>query len=72
MKECVDCLYSEVVDWDQDPETGKATLHYWCEKHEHCCYDILECDNLDTGDDIRPVDLNKEALKEESELWHHC
>lgn len=72
MKACEKCLHSEILDWDWDEKNKKSIPDYWCEKKKQSCKDILECDDLDTGSDIRPVDLNKEALKEESELWHHC
>ncbi len=72
MKECEYCVNSTIADWDWDEKNKKSIPDYWCEKHKRCCEDIYACEDLDTGGNIFPVDLNKEALKEESELWHHC
>lgn len=41
---CKDCAYSDIADWEQDKETGKATPIYWCEKLKHLCDDIQECE----------------------------
>ena len=70
MKACGYCINSTIVDWDLDEKNKKSIPHYWCEKHKRCCEDIYGCDDLDTGNDIRPIELNKTALK--MEYWHHC
>lgn len=44
MKECNDCDYSEIVEWEQDAKTGKATPIYWCERKKICCEKITECE----------------------------
>ena len=46
MKECEDCEYTEIVDWEQDKKTGKAEPIYWCERYEKECNDIKECEYL--------------------------
>ena len=34
---CKDCMYSDIMDWEQDAKTGKATPIYWCEKNKKVC-----------------------------------
>lgn len=29
-----DCMYSDIMDWEQDAKTGKTTAIYWCEKNK--------------------------------------
>lgn len=38
-----DCMYSDIMDWEQDAKTGKATAIYWCEKNKKVC-DTNMCD----------------------------
>lgn len=40
---CVECPYSDICDWDQDPKTGKASPIYWCEKLKIICDDKTKC-----------------------------
>lgn len=71
MKACENCINSTIVDWDWDEKNKKSIPYYYCEKHHISCDIIYGCDDLDTGDDIlRPIELNKTALKMES--WEHC
>lgn len=46
MKECEDCEYTEIVDWEQDKKTGKAKAILWCERYEKECDYIKECKYL--------------------------
>jgi len=41
---CEDCIYSDIVDWEQDKKTGKATPIWWCEKHNKLCEDLQDCE----------------------------
>lgn len=41
--ECKNCPYSDIYDWDQDPDTGKALPIYWCEKLKEMCDDKAKC-----------------------------
>ena len=52
MKECENCDYSDIADWEQDEKTGKATSIYWCEKHKKFCTDIKECQQISRKDEI--------------------
>lgn len=42
-------MYSDLMDFLDDPRTGKAIPIYWCEKHKkvctnNICSDYISCD----------------------------
>lgn len=44
-----DCMYSDIMDWEEDAKTGKAKAIYWCEKNKkvcntNMCDDYVSCD----------------------------
>lgn len=47
MKDCDDCFHSDIVDWEQDIKTGRATAIYWCEIYGVLCSEIQECEHID-------------------------
>ena len=49
MKECDDCVLTEIADWEVDKKTGKARAILWCEKHKRMCEDIQDCVCFDDG-----------------------
>lgn len=49
MKECENCVYTDIADWEEDKETGKATPILWCERQEEYCDDICYCEFFDDG-----------------------
>ena len=46
MKECEDCNYADIADWEQDKKPGKAKPIYWCERYKKHCEDIKECEYI--------------------------
>lgn len=40
---CDDCLYTDIVDWEQGGETLKGTPAYWCERYKLFCSDVTDC-----------------------------
>ncbi len=43
MKDCENCDYTDIADWEQDVRTGKATPVYWCERYKKLCSEIAKC-----------------------------
>ena len=43
MKECENCDYADIFDWEEDKKTGRATPIHWCERNKEFCSDIKEC-----------------------------
>lgn len=48
---CDNCVYTEISDWEQDRYTGKAKPVLWCERYEHFCLDVTDCEYEDDGED---------------------
>ena len=44
---CEDCDYTDIIDWEQDVESGKATPIYWCERYKTSCENIKKCKYTD-------------------------
>ena len=47
MKECENCISSEICDWEENENGGRATSIYWCERLNVFCDEVTHCQYLD-------------------------
>ena len=50
MKECEDCIETDIADWEVDSNIGKAKAILWCERLRKFCEDVTECEYFDNGE----------------------
>lgn len=51
IKDCENCDYTDIADWEQDARTGKATPVYWCERNKKLCSEIAKCKYTEGSED---------------------
>jgi len=49
MKECEDCVNTDIAGWEVDKKTGNAKIILWCERYKRMCEDIQDCAYFDDG-----------------------
>ena len=53
------CMYSELIDWEDDPTTGKTKAIYWCDKHKKVCATNMRGDYISCEFDDLEVKMAK-------------